>query len=104
MTSRYLTVVKSSPVPVPPNKLLRLSLMDSAEVLLPRNSVAVKCAAEPGRYAAEDTLPLAGKAGSICRRRDSARSVRYCPKVALSATGFAGYLRTRYAPTFSCIR
>ena len=61
-------------------------------------------ATEVRRYAAEDTRPLAGKAGAICRRRDSARSVRYCPKVDLSATGFAGYLRTRYAPTFSHIR
>ena len=32
-----------------PNKLLQLSLMDCAEASLPRNSVAVNGAAEPGR-------------------------------------------------------
>ena len=78
--------------------------LDSPFVQLPQPGTARLSAAELGCYAAQDTLPLAGKAGSICRRRDSAHSVRYCPKAALSATGFASYLRTRYAPTFSHIR
>ena len=34
---------------LPSNKLLQLSPMDSAEVSLLRNPVAVKCTAEPGR-------------------------------------------------------
>ena len=35
-----------------PNKQLQLSLMDGVEASLPRSPVAVKCAAEPGRYEA----------------------------------------------------
>ena len=43
------------------NKLLQLSLMDSAEASLPRNPDAVKCAAESRRYDAQrrDALVLA---------------------------------------------
>ncbi len=58
------------------NKSLQQTL-DPAGPLAVAKAPSASIAAEPRRYAAQETPPLAGTAGPVCRRSDSADSVRY---------------------------